>query len=52
MFLSHNDNRRVNIDPKNGWALIFQYDGLCHGRDEVKQGIKLTIRTGGFPWML
>ena len=49
MFLSHDDNRRVDVNPKNGRVLIFQHDGLYHGGDEVKQGIKLTMRTGGFP---
>jgi len=46
MFLSDDDNRRVDVDPKYGRVLIFQHEGLYHGGDDVVQGVKLTMRTG------
>ena len=45
-FLSHDEKRRVDVDPKAGRVLIFEHDGLYHCGDDVEQGVKLTMRTG------
>ncbi|KAI1452839.1 hypothetical protein F4805DRAFT_462406 [Annulohypoxylon moriforme] len=44
-FLSPNQERRVDVDPKAGRILIFQHRRLYHSGDEVKAGTKYTIRT-------
>lgn len=37
-------DRRVDVDPKMGRILIFQHRQLLHSGDEVKKGIKYTMR--------
>lgn len=44
-FLSSNDERKVDVNPKAGRVLIFQHSGLDHAGDWVAKGIKYTMRT-------
>ncbi|KAI2466429.1 hypothetical protein F4781DRAFT_353329 [Annulohypoxylon bovei var. microspora] len=44
-FLSPNQERRVDVDPKAGRILIFQHRRLYHSGDDVKAGTKYTMRT-------
>lgn len=44
-FLSSNDQRKVDVDPKAGRVLIFQHSGLNHSGDRVTKGVKYTMRT-------
>lgn len=44
-FLSSNDERKVDVDPKAGRVLIFQHSGLNHSGDWVTKGVKYTMRT-------
>ncbi|KAI1370496.1 hypothetical protein F4677DRAFT_350626 [Hypoxylon crocopeplum] len=44
-FLSSNQERRLDVDPKAGRVLIFQHRRLYHSGDDVKQGVKYTMRT-------
>ncbi|KAI0394326.1 hypothetical protein F5Y17DRAFT_265892 [Xylariaceae sp. FL0594] len=44
-FLSRDDRRKLDVDPKAGRVLIFQHGRLCHSGDEVKAGTKYTVRT-------
>jgi hypothetical protein len=44
-FLSPDETRRVDINPKVGRVLIFQHQGLYHSGDDVKAGTKYTVRT-------
>lgn len=38
-------DRKVDINPKAGRALIFQQRGLEHAGDDVLEGTKYTMRT-------
>ncbi len=44
-FLSPDEKRRVDVDPKAGRVLIFEHRGLYHSGDEVRKGVKFTMRT-------
>lgn len=44
-FLSRDDSRRLDVDPKAGRVLIFQHARLRHCGDDVKAGTKYTVRT-------
>ncbi|KAI1105303.1 hypothetical protein F4804DRAFT_304484 [Jackrogersella minutella] len=44
-FLSSNQERRLDVDPKAGRVLIFQHRRLYHSGDDVKEGTKYTMRT-------
>ncbi|KAI1418383.1 hypothetical protein F5Y13DRAFT_149066 [Hypoxylon sp. FL1857] len=44
-FLSGNQERKMDVDPKAGRVLIFQHRRLYHSGDDVKEGIKYTMRT-------
>ncbi|KAF9880806.1 hypothetical protein CkaCkLH20_01848 [Colletotrichum karsti] len=44
-FLSGDEERRVDCDPKMGRVLIFQHSRLYHSGDDVVSGIKYTMRT-------
>ncbi|KAK0651562.1 hypothetical protein B0T16DRAFT_404177 [Cercophora newfieldiana] len=44
-FLSNDYKRRIDVDPKAGRVLIFQQRGLLHSGDDVKEGVKYTMRT-------
>ncbi|TQN64442.1 hypothetical protein CSHISOI_10979 [Colletotrichum shisoi] len=44
-FLSSDEKRRVDVDPRAGRVLIFQHAGLYHCGDDVVEGTKLTMRT-------
>ncbi|KAI1394311.1 uncharacterized protein F4822DRAFT_44983 [Hypoxylon trugodes] len=44
-FLSSNQERKHDVDPKAGRVLIFQHRRLYHSGDDVKEGIKYTMRT-------
>ncbi|KAK4453806.1 hypothetical protein QBC34DRAFT_395124 [Podospora aff. communis PSN243] len=44
-FLSNDYKRRIDVDPKAGRVLIFQQRGLLHSGDDVKEGMKYTMRT-------
>ncbi|KAI1170454.1 hypothetical protein F4777DRAFT_591942 [Nemania sp. FL0916] len=44
-FLSRNNARKMDIDPKAGRVLLFQHVGLRHSGDAVKAGTKYTVRT-------
>ncbi|KAK5652932.1 hypothetical protein OQA88_9411 [Cercophora sp. LCS_1] len=44
-FLSHDLDRKVDVNPKAGRVLIFQHEGLYHSGDDVVKGTKYTMRT-------
>ncbi|KAI3326312.1 hypothetical protein HD806DRAFT_489963 [Xylariaceae sp. AK1471] len=44
-FLSRDDSRKIDVDPKAGRVLIFQHARLRHSGDDVKAGTKYTVRT-------
>ncbi|KAI1808891.1 hypothetical protein F4811DRAFT_499308 [Daldinia bambusicola] len=44
-FLSANQVRKVDVNPKAGRVLIFQHRRLYHAGDDVLDGIKYTMRT-------
>ncbi|KAI0406034.1 oxidoreductase domain-containing protein [Xylaria palmicola] len=44
-FLSRDGSRKIDVDPKAGRVLIFQHAQLKHCGDDVKAGIKYTVRT-------
>ncbi|KAK4219553.1 hypothetical protein QBC37DRAFT_272332 [Rhypophila decipiens] len=44
-FLCRDEKRKVDVDPKAGRVLIFQHHGLLHSGDDVKKGIKYTMRS-------
>ncbi|KAF6839366.1 hypothetical protein CPLU01_01786 [Colletotrichum plurivorum] len=44
-FLSTDENRKVDVDPKAGRVLIFQHSRLYHSGDDVVKGTKYTMRT-------
>lgn len=44
-FHSMDMTRRLDVDPKVGRVLIFQHAHLLHSGDEVKEGIKHTMRS-------
>ncbi|XXH04217.1 hypothetical protein Hte_010631 [Hypoxylon texense] len=44
-FLSSDERRKLDVDPKAGRVLIFQHRRLYHSGDEVKEGTKYTVRT-------
>ncbi|KAI1419537.1 oxidoreductase domain-containing protein [Xylaria sp. FL1777] len=44
-FLSRDNSRKLDVDPKAGRVLIFQHSRLRHCGDDVKAGTKYTVRT-------
>ncbi|KAH8161980.1 hypothetical protein CIB48_g6257 [Xylaria polymorpha] len=44
-FLSRNNSRKLDVDPKAGRVLIFQHSTLKHSGDDVIAGLKFTVRT-------
>ncbi len=44
-FLSANEERKVDVNPKAGRVLIFQHRRLYHSGDDVLLGTKYTVRT-------
>lgn len=44
-FLSGDEKRKVDVDPKAGRVLIFQHRRLFHSGDDVVKGTKYTMRT-------
>ncbi|KAI1763806.1 hypothetical protein GGR53DRAFT_496093 [Hypoxylon sp. FL1150] len=44
-FLSSDEERKLDVDPKAGRVLIFQHRRLYHSGDDVKEGTKYTVRT-------
>ncbi|KAI8633557.1 oxidoreductase domain-containing protein [Xylariaceae sp. FL1651] len=44
-FLSRDDTRNIDVDPKAGRVLIFQHSRLRHAGADVKAGTKYTVRT-------
>ncbi|KAK6074900.1 oxidoreductase domain containing protein [Seiridium cupressi] len=44
-FLSGDERRKLDVNPKAGRVLIFQHQRLFHSGDDVKAGIKYTVRT-------
>ncbi|KAJ4407306.1 hypothetical protein N0V82_009944 [Gnomoniopsis sp. IMI 355080] len=44
-FLSPDDKRKIDVDPKAGRVLIFQQRRLNHAGDDVVKGTKYTMRT-------
>ncbi|KAI6084631.1 hypothetical protein F4821DRAFT_261707 [Hypoxylon rubiginosum] len=44
-FLSSDEERKLDVDPKAGRILIFQHRRLYHSGDDVKEGTKYTVRT-------
>ncbi|KAK3942303.1 hypothetical protein QBC46DRAFT_457699 [Diplogelasinospora grovesii] len=44
-FLSRDEKRKMDVDPKAGRVLIFQHRDLYHSGDDVVQGTKYTMRT-------
>lgn len=44
-FLSSNNQKKLDVDPKAGRVLIFQHHRLYHCGDDVLAGTKYTVRT-------
>ncbi|KAH8893274.1 hypothetical protein GQ53DRAFT_108014 [Thozetella sp. PMI_491] len=44
-FLSSDETRKVDVNPKAGQVLIFQHRRLYHSGDDVIKGTKYTMRT-------
>ncbi|KAK1980781.1 hypothetical protein LZ30DRAFT_722217 [Colletotrichum cereale] len=44
-FLSGDEKRRVDVDPRAGRVLIFQHSRLYHCGDDVVEGTKYAMRT-------
>ncbi|KAI0386932.1 hypothetical protein F5Y04DRAFT_242646 [Hypomontagnella monticulosa] len=44
-FLSSDEKRKLDVNPKTGRVLIFQHRRLYHSGDDVKEGLKYTMRT-------
>ncbi|KAI1332942.1 oxidoreductase domain-containing protein [Xylariaceae sp. FL0255] len=44
-FLSRDETRKIDVDPKAGRVLIFQHSRLFHSGAEVHAGTKYTVRT-------
>jgi len=44
-FHSTDMKQRIDVDPKAGRVLIFQHRRLLHSGDQVKSGIKFTMRS-------
>lgn len=44
-FLSMDGEGRVDVNPMVGSVLVFQHRGLLHAGEEVKKGVKYTLRT-------
>ncbi|KAK2045433.1 oxidoreductase domain-containing protein [Colletotrichum somersetense] len=44
-FLSGDEKRRVDVDPRAGRVLIFQHSRLYHSGDDVVEGTKYAMRT-------
>ena len=44
-FLSDDEERKIDVNPKAGRVLIFQHHGLYHSGDDVLAGTKYTMRT-------
>lgn len=44
-FLSTDEKRRLDVNPKAGRVLIFQHQRLYHSGDDVRAGVKYTVRT-------
>lgn len=44
-FLSSDETRKLDVDPKAGRMLIFQHRRLYHSGDDVVKGTKYTVRT-------
>ncbi|KAI0148724.1 oxidoreductase domain-containing protein [Xylariaceae sp. FL1272] len=44
-FLSRDDTRKIDVDPKAGRVLIFQHARLRHSGADVQAGTKYTVRT-------
>lgn len=44
-FLSSDEKRRLDVDPKAGRVLVFQHRRLYHSGDDVVAGTKFTVRT-------
>jgi len=44
-FLSNDETKKMDVDPRAGRVLIFQHLGLYHSGDDVLKGIKYTMRT-------
>ncbi|KAM0333391.1 hypothetical protein ACHAQA_002052 [Verticillium albo-atrum] len=44
-FLSYDEKRKLDVDPKAGRVLIFQHTRMYHSGDDVLTGTKYTMRT-------
>lgn len=44
-FLSRDESRKMDVNPKAGRVLIFQHRDLYHSGDDVISGTKYTMRT-------
>ena len=44
-FWSMDEARRVDVAPKMGSVLLFQQRFLVHSGDDVRRGMKITLRT-------
>ncbi|KAK3996727.1 hypothetical protein QBC44DRAFT_317451 [Cladorrhinum sp. PSN332] len=42
---SSDEKRRMDVNPKAGRVLIFQHSGVLHSGDDVKEGVKFSVRT-------
>ena len=39
------NGKYVDVKPKKGRVLIFQHQGILHSGEEVKKGVKYTLRS-------
>jgi len=44
-FHANNMKAKIDVEPKIGRVLIFQQQHLLHSGEEVRKGLKLTMRT-------
>ncbi|KAL9112485.1 MAG: hypothetical protein Q9227_003327 [Pyrenula ochraceoflavens] len=44
-FISMDFGHEIDVNPRMGSVLVFQHRGLLHSGDEVKSGVKYTLRT-------
>lgn len=47
-FLSEDESRRLEVNPRAGCVLIFQHKDLIHEGSKVRKGVKLAMRTDLF----
>lgn len=44
-FMSEDGKTKLDVNPEVGSVLVFQHRGLWHAGEEVRKGLKFTLRT-------